>query len=42
MKTAAGKFETYYIDKNTGTAHKVLCRECLWINPVGKMTPIQR
>ena len=25
MKSAAGKFETYYIDRNTGTAHKVLC-----------------
>ncbi len=24
MKSAAGKFETYYIDRNTGTAHKVL------------------
>ena len=24
MKTKAGKFETYFIDKNTGTAHKVL------------------
>ena len=24
MKTEAGKFETYYIDRRTGTAHKVL------------------
>ena len=42
MKTAAGKFETYHIDKNTGTARKVLSKKCLWINPVGKMTLIQR
>ena len=25
MKTEAGKWETYYIDRRTGTAHKVLC-----------------
>ncbi len=25
MKSAAGKFETYYIDRKTGTAQKVLC-----------------
>ena len=25
MKTEAGKLETYYIDRRTGTAHKVLC-----------------
>ena len=25
MKSAAGKFETYYIDRKTGTAHKVMC-----------------
>ena len=25
MKTEAGKLETYYIDRITGTAHKVLC-----------------
>ena len=24
MKTEAGKFETYYIDRRIGTAHKVL------------------
>jgi hypothetical protein len=23
MKSEAGKFETYYIDRKTGTAHKV-------------------
>ena len=27
MKSAAGKFETYYIDRKTGTAHKVMCGE---------------
>ena len=27
MKTAVGKFDTYYIDRNTGTAHKVLCKK---------------
>ena len=26
MKSAAGKFETYYIDRKTGTARKVMCR----------------
>ena len=25
MKTEAAKLETYYIDRRTGTAHKVLC-----------------
>ena len=25
MKTEAGKLETYYIDRRTSTAHKVLC-----------------
>ena len=25
MKTEAGKLETYFIDRRTGTAHKVLC-----------------
>jgi hypothetical protein len=25
MKTKAWKFETYYIDRKTGTAHKVMC-----------------
>ena len=28
MKTEAGKFETYYIDRKTGTAHKVLFGKC--------------
>ena len=42
MKTAAGKFETYYIDRNTGTAHKVLSTKSLWIKPVGKMISIER
>ncbi|CAB3992012.1 Hypothetical predicted protein, partial [Paramuricea clavata] len=27
MKTETGKFETYYIDKKTGTAHKGACSE---------------
>jgi hypothetical protein len=32
MKTSAGKFETYYIDRETGTAHKVLCGgDMLWL-----------
>jgi hypothetical protein len=30
MKTEAGKFETYYIDRKTGTAHKVMCRVFGW------------
>ena len=25
MKTEVGKWETHYIDRRTGTAHKVLC-----------------
>ena len=29
MKTEAGKMETYYIDRRTGTAHKVLCGVCI-------------
>ena len=28
MKTEAGKLETYYIDRGTGTAHKVLRSVC--------------
>ena len=28
MKTEAGKVETYYIDRRTGTAHKVLSGVC--------------
>ena len=29
MKTEAGKMETYYIDRRTGTAHKVLYGVCI-------------
>jgi hypothetical protein len=34
MKTDAGKFETYYIDKNTGTPRKVkMWKEFVLIEP---------
>ena len=29
MKAEAGKLETYYIDRRTGTAHKVSCNKCV-------------
>ena len=35
MKSAAGKFETYFIDRITGTAHKVLCEKYSGKNRAG-------
>ena len=37
MKTAAGKFETHYIDRKTGVAHKVMCGKCSGKNRAGMM-----
>ena len=39
-KTKAGKMETYYIDRRTGTVNKVMNKRCVFSKIVQDLIPI--